>query len=217
MSNENELAESTEQQGAGADDLNATLGESETEFVVGDEKKQPLSAGTLVVGGLIAVAGLATYFMSVRNGPKAVSANPSTASANATITQFLSNDSQNAERMRQLLKDTEKAVQQFKQQPAKTQIPLDDLKTNPFRAETAATNDAAEKALEKQKKEETLKAVSALRVQSIMSGGKRKAVMINNTLYTEGESVQGFQIEKISSDAVIVKNSVGRFALKMQK
>jgi hypothetical protein len=218
MSSESENIEAqTQDSTTGADDLSAALTEGDTSFV-STEKRQQIGTGTLVVGGLIAAAAAMTYFMHLRTGPAKASANPAAANADATITQFLSNDSQNAERMRQLLKDTEKAVQQFQQQPGKTQVPLDELKTNPFRTELAAAkNEEAEKAAEKKKKDELLQAAAALKVQTIMSGGKRKAAVINGALRTEGEEVNGFEVEKINADSVIVRKDGSRFALKMQK
>src|SRR3954469_10939968 len=183
MSTESEnLDTQTQENTGGADDLNAALNEGEASFVSTD-KKARLSTGTLVVGGLIAAAAGLTYFRPLRTGPAKAAANPATASADATITQFLSNDTQNAEKMRQLLKDTEKAVQQFQQQPAKTQVPIEALKTNPFRTEEAAgKNEEAEKVAEQKRKDELRTAAASLKVQTIMSGGKRKAAMINGTL-----------------------------------
>ena len=218
MSTESENVESQGQDTAttGAEDLSAALTEGEASFV-SSEKRQPISTGTLVVGGLIAAAAALTYFMHLRSGPAKAAANPSTANADATITQFLSNDSQNAEKMRQLLKDTEKAVQQFQQQPAKTQVPLEELKTNPFRTELgAAKNEEAEKAAEQKRKDELRTAAASLKVQTIMSG-KRKAAMINGSLKAEGEEINGFEVEKINADSVIVRKDGSRFALKMQK
>jgi hypothetical protein len=220
MSTESENVESQGQEDAaitGAEDLSAALTEGDASFVT-TEKKHQLSTGTLVVAGLIAAAAALTYFMHLRTGPAKAAANPATANADATISQFLSNDSQNAERMRQLLKDTEKAVQQFQQQPGKTQVPLDELKTNPFRTEfAAAKNEEAEKAVEQKRKDELRTAAATLKVQTIMSGGKRKAAMINGSLKAEGEEVNGFEVEKINTDSVIVRKDGSRFALKMQK
>jgi hypothetical protein len=219
MSTESENVESQGQEASastGAEDLSAALTEGDTSFV-SSEKRQPISTGTLVVGGLIAAAAAMTYFMHLRSGPSKAVANPATANADATITQFLSNDTQNAEKMRQLLKDTEKAVQQFQQQPAKTQVPLEELKTNPFRTELGtAKNEEAEKAAEQKRKDELRTAAASLKVQTIMSG-KRKAAMINGSLKAEGEEVNGFEIEKINTDSVIVRKDGSRFALKMQK
>jgi hypothetical protein len=50
-----------------------------------------------------------------------------------------------------------------------------------------------------------------------MSGGARKSCMVNNTLYTEGQQVDGFTIEKIAPDSVIVRNGSYRFELRMQR
>ncbi len=203
------------QDGGSSDDLSAALTESDATFVTG-EKKQQLSTGTLLVGGLLFACAAATYFMYVRTGPKAAAANPETASASATITQFLSDDTRNAERMRQLLSDTEKAVQQFQTHPARTQVPIDALRTNPFRQEKADLGETAAKALEQKKRDQMLKDVAALKVQSIIHG-KRKAVMINNTLYEQGQVVEGFTVDSIGPAAVVMRKEANRFELKMQK
>ena len=41
--------------------------------------------------------------------------------------------------------------------------------------------------------------------------------MINNTMYTEGQQVDSFVVEKINPGTVVVKSSVYRFELRMQK
>ena len=60
-------------------------------------------------------------------------------------------------------------------------------------------------------------AFAALRLQSIIHSGSRKACMINNTLYLQGQQVEQFLIEKIEPDRVVVKTGAYRFDLKMQK
>lgn len=207
--------QSDEQQGQDvAGDLNAALADAETKFVT-EEKKQ-ISAGTIVVGGLLVACTAATWFMYVRNSPTAAAANPATAAADATITQFLTDDTQNVARMKQLLEDTDKAVQQFQNDQTKAQIPIDQLQTNPFRADSADMTVAAEKVLEQKKKDQLLKEANGLKVQSIIHG-KRRAAMINNTLYTEGQQVNGFLIEKIQPGEVVVRADKYRFKLLIQK
>src|SRR2546426_863445 len=61
------------------------------------------------------------------------------------------------------------------------------------------------------------KAVQTLQLQTVVIRANRKACMINNTMYQEGESVESFTIEKISPSAVIVRSGVYRFELKMAK
>jgi hypothetical protein len=221
------FSSNSDQQNGGGEqteqDLSSALNEtSDGNFVLEENTpKRQVSAGTLAVGGLIAACAAVVYFMYLRNGPQAANASDATAAANSTITQFLSADGENVEKMKQMLKDTEKAVQQFQNHPAKSQVPLDNLRTNPFRQVTTELgNKAEEKAAEeaaKRKREETLKAVQSLRVQSIIAGGARKAVMINNKMYTEGEEVDRFVVEKIKSGSVIVRFEKSRFELKMQK
>lgn len=204
------------QESGGAEDLSAALSEPEAGFITEQPKKQ-LSAGTLAVGGLVVLIAGAVYFMYLRNGPQAAKAADATSSATTTINQFLSGG-QNAAQMKQMLDDTEKAVQQFRNNdPAKTQVPIAELKTNPFSQPTAAKtgNNADREA--KKLREEMVKAVQALKVQSVIHGGKRKAAMINGTLYQEGQQVGQFVVEKIGPGSVIVRNGKSRFELKMQR
>ena len=62
-----------------------------------------------------------------------------------------------------------------------------------------------------------LKAVQSLRLQSIMYSETRKACMINDTMYREGDLAETFTIEKVTQTSVIVKNGVYRFELRMQR
>jgi hypothetical protein len=50
-----------------------------------------------------------------------------------------------------------------------------------------------------------------------MQSGTKKSCMVNNALYTEGQQVESFTIEKISPDGIIVRNGAYRFELRMQR
>lgn len=212
--------------GAGADssDLSAALGGGgETEFVVsGDEKKNPMQ-GLMYLLLLLAVGGGVTYFMYQRSGPATAQAGvtPEAQAAEQTINQFLTSGPDGIKMMQSMLKDTEKVVQQFLDYPSVTQIPLSALHTNPFRfakAEAAASADAeVSKRKREEEKQAAIKASEALQLQSIVHSGSRKACMINNTLYSEGQQVERFTIEKIEPARVIVKTVTYRFELKMQR
>ena len=41
--------------------------------------------------------------------------------------------------------------------------------------------------------------------------------MINNALYTEGQQIDAFTIEKISANGVIVRSGIYRFNVPMQR
>jgi hypothetical protein len=81
----------------------------------------------------------------------------------------------------------------------------------PSESETAA------KKRREEERQAVLKAVATLNLQSVIHSGTIKSCMINNTLYTEGQQVDDFVIERIDPGAVIVKNGVYRFELRMQK
>jgi hypothetical protein len=230
MSTQNAPSTSQDQSSTGgSEDLASQLGGGgETEFVVsGDEKKSP-AQGLMYLLLLLAIGGGGMYFMYKRQGPAtaAAAATPEVQKAEQTINTFLTSGPDGIKMMHSMLKDTEKVVKQFLDYPSLTQIPLSSLHTNPFRfaaasneTKAAATEDAAKKKREEEK-QAAIKACDALKLQSIISGS-RKACMINNTLYQEGQVVEQsgieFTIDKIEPARVIVKAGTYRFELKAKR
>jgi len=162
--------------------------------------------------------------MYVRSGPSAASAAALEAEeAKQQISQFLDGGGTNIANMERMLRETEKVVAQFVTYPSVTQIPLGDLAKNPFRQKAVKDpgNPQAESEAAKQRRIEAEKAavtraVGELRLQSIIAG-TRKACMINNAMYTVGQKVDDFVIEKIETDVVTVKCGPYRAELRMQK
>ena len=179
----------------------------------GGAKKSP--ASLYVLGGLAVVGAAVVWFMFFRGTPQAAQA--AVPAGGTDIKQFL--DSDNIALMKQTLKDTEKVVHQFQTYPAQTQIPLDSLKSNPFRElapkgdAPVAKNDDDDEAKEHAK---ILTAVAELHLQSIMRGGKYKGCMINNTLYKEGQQVGIFTLQQVGAGSVVIESGKYRFELKMQ-
>ena len=205
----------------GGGDLSGVLGSGDGGGFVSEEKK-PLNTGTLVMAGFLLACGVGTYVMYTRNAPAKTAPSADSAAAQSTITQFLSDDKQNVSKMKDLLQNTEKAVEQFRAAPAKTQVPLENLQTNPFRI-AAATPDGTpgeDEAAAKKKADEaraaTLKAAQALNLQFIVVG-KKKSCLINNGRYLEGQQVGEFTIESISPNSVVISKDDARFELKMKK
>lgn len=208
----------------GVDDLNAALHGGEMNFV--GETKQPMSKGTLVVVGLLIACGAATYFMYVRTGPDAAVA-AGDPKAEQTIGQFLSGSEQNVNLMRKMLQDTEKVVTQFRTQAAETQVPLEQLATNPFmkekpkpREDTKAAEKAEQVRLATARAEEAL---GELRLQTIIHRDPKKAsCMINNTLYRRGQKISAgdgkvtFTVDDIRPDGVSVSTAVVDQVLKFE-
>jgi hypothetical protein len=116
-----------------------------------------------------------------------------------------------------MLRNTEKIVQQFNNDQSSKQVPLGSLQTNPFRVSTGeGEEDPVAKRKLAEQRQAVLKDYQALQLQSIMHG-KVSTCMINNTLYKEGQQVNGFTIDKIDKDVVSVRQGAWKFDLKMQK
>lgn len=204
-----------------APDVSGAMGEDETGIVT--EAKAPLNRGAVMMFVLVLAGIGVTYLMYVRSGPQSADA-ATAAQAEATdaaISSFLSAKESNRKVMEQMLQNTQKVVEQFLSYPSATQVPLSDLRTNPFRRATSTPGVPGDEEATRRKREEErvalLKAVQQLQLQSIMHSDTMRACMIDNTLYQEGQQVGSFAIEKINPSAVIVKSGPYRFELRMQR
>ena len=208
----------------GGEDLVEALSEAEGGAIVVEEKK-PLNRSTIVTFVVLVIGAGGVWFMYQRTGPnKAAAADQEAVAAKTTINNFLSGGSENIRLMESMLRNTQKVVQQFLNYPSMTQVPLSDLRTNPFRVrgETSAGDKTAlSEAAEKRRREEerltALRAVQNLQLQSIMFGGSRRACMVNGAMYTEGQTIDGFAIETINQASVVVKSGPYRFELRLQR
>jgi hypothetical protein len=217
MSDDNDLQDGGT---AGGDDgLGGALGAGDSEFVVPSEK--PKGGGQFAIFGLVAVAAAVTYFMYWKTGPQDAAAATTDAAANAAITQFLTDGQASLRTMEQMRASTEKVVARFMKYPANTQVPLGQLRANPFRFMEAAPKADATAAAAKRKREEeraaATRAVGGLQLQSVIHSDKVRACMINNAMYQEGQQVDAFTVERIEPGGVIVKTNGFRFSLKMQQ
>jgi hypothetical protein len=201
--------------------------ESDMGFVA--ERPKGNRNGVMLLVGLLLLGGATIYFMRLKGGPQTAQASPESATAKATITEFLSDGGRNITQMRDTLKNTEVIVQQFATQSNEHQVPVENLKTNPFQMlETKPPKDpneekriqdaidAAQAAAARAKLMGEIKqGASALRVESIMLG-KTPICMINNTAFTAGQEINGFKIDSIEKGFIIVSKSGFRLKLAMQ-
>lgn len=205
----------------GMDDLNAALApDGGSEFFVGEEKPAA-NKSWMVLAFLVALGGAALYVMHLRTGPKPAAAAVESQQANKTITSFLEGGESNIRMMEQALNETERVVRRFVEYPNANQVPLADLRTNPFRLllqrDPVNTSEIATRKRAEEERQAVIRSVQTLRLQSVMSGAGSRSCMINNTLYREGQNVEGFTVEKISAGSVIVKQGQYRFELRMQQ
>ena len=215
--NDSEIEQEDQNQDDEAPQFGDETGDST--FVVSGEK-EPLSKSTLAMFVLLVVAGAGTYFMYVRTGTQTAGA-ATDIKAQQVIKQFMTEREKNPDAMKKMLLETEAKVRWFRTYPGDNQRPLT---ANPFRmtpledaGKTPAPDDERSKKQREEERIAVLKAVNALQLQSVMHSDASKSCMINNSLYLEGQQVEGFTIEKISPNAVIVRNGSYRFELRMQR
>lgn len=208
---------------APGEDLTAALAsEGEISFVA--EERKSINRTTLVMFAVLLAGAGGLYFMHLRSGPRAAQAADATAvAAQQTIDKFLGDGGGSIRAMETMLRDTEKVVQQFLSYPSMTQVPLESLRTNPFRFRAAGpatpsrSTEAAEKQRREQEKQEAIAAVKRLQLQSILHSADRRACVIDRQFYSEGQQVNGFSIEKINPQSVVVRKDRWRFELKMAR
>jgi hypothetical protein len=214
-----------EQLGDKENDLQQTLSEESADFAVEPPRRPQMGRGTLLLLGL-AVAGLGgTYFMYLRSGPQRADASTvaQAKAADQAIHSFLNGGADGRRMMEHLLHNTQQVVQRFLSYPSATQVPLKDLKGNPFRQLPVAAVAGRQQQisrLEEQRKQEQaravmLKSARTLKLQSVFLGTNLKTCVINNTLCREGQRVGDFTVEAIQSGAVILRSGQDRFELKM--
>jgi len=209
----------------GVDDLTMSLhggGAGEANFV--SESKNPVSKGTMVVAGLLIACAGVTYFMYVRNGPAtAVASDPN---ADQTINSFLQGGSSKTKEWTDLIKSTDRVVQQFKREIP--QVPLASLAGNPFqKGKSKPSVDQA--AMDKERRKAYLsgkikEAFADLKLQTIIHPNpKRATCMINNALYRKGQKVTVgteekvvFTVDDIRPDGVSVSSMAVDEAIKFE-
>jgi hypothetical protein len=193
-------------------------GAAEQEEIV-EPKRLRINANTLLLIGLLTVVGAGTYLMCMRAGAQVARADPAVTVAATAIDAFLKGGEQDQHQMGAMLRDTEKIVQQFNSYPSARQIPLGDVRNNPFRvgAETQPSAPLAQE-IAKQKDQEALIAArqiaAGLKLESIVYGG-HSVCMINGKPYGEGQGTGDFTVVRILSQGVWVRIGAVRLELVM--
>src|SRR5215213_8600553 len=113
----------------GGEESTDSMGDAGSAFMSGEEKKPGAGKGVLVLLGLVLVGGGGYFYM--KQGP--ATADAATAQGPDTVTTFLNDGEKHVLMMKQMLNNSEKVVQRFRSYPERTQVPLKDLRANPFR------------------------------------------------------------------------------------
>jgi hypothetical protein len=204
---------------------NAEMAESsgdDTDLIATEKKPINRSAVTLFV--IVAIGTAATYVMHLRAGPQSAhGADPTMIVAEAAINDFMKGGKTNIVELSQMLDGTAREVEQFRDYTNVAQVPLGELKVNPFESSAlkplAPVEDSAEVARKKKELEHAavVKEVQAMQLQTIVIRANHKACIINNTMYQEGDTLGDFKIDKITPTAVVVRNGAYKFELRMAK
>ncbi|MDD4889698.1 MAG: general secretion pathway protein GspB [Phycisphaerae bacterium] len=197
-----------------------------------------LSRANLTLFGLFVIGIAIVAFMSLKKGPQTVSASDKQASkkVDTAIDKFLQAQRQSPRaepgkatpangraEADKLISDTRHLVEMFFNFTSKKQVPLENLRTNPFRFEDSETKQgvkttAAQQADDAAKKKRLDKAkadFAKLRLQTILTGPAGRQAMINTSVLKVGDTIDGFTIEDIQPRSVRLSFEGTEFKLEM--
>jgi hypothetical protein len=202
-------------------------GGQDEEFVIADdEKKSTASRTTIAFIGLAAVAAGGLWFMRQRTvGPAEAAADPLVPTAQDSVRQFLDGGQAEIDEMEALVNDTAAIRDRFASLGLRLQVPLDQLKTNPFfvpdeEPEVDEDNEefererlAQESFRARQEREQAIRAAAGrLRVETVFLG-KRPTCIINGTICRVGTELEGFTVTAIADAGVTVTKDGLQFTL----
>lgn len=198
------------------------------EFVLPAQKK-PISKATMAFVLVAALAAGGLWWMKQRTGgpAPAEAADAGVDAARASIQQFLAGGSGSVSEMKTLLADSENITDKFESFSEDHQIPLEELKTNPFYNEIPPDDSANVESprldLSRQQQEarrielERLNnAAAQLQVQTIFFG-RNPTAMIGGKICQVGQQLGEFKVIAIRADAVELGAGEHRFELKLKR
>ena len=225
------------QAGAGEDGASfaAQLAGGGEEFILPTPKKT-LSTGMILFIGVAAVAAGGLWWMNQRTGgpTPAEASDPSVTAARESIQQFLAGGSGSVAEMKSLLADSQQITDKFETYSENRQVPLHELKTNPFYAEVeeeeiaevAPRVDLSRQQLEERARRDAERqrleterltlAASKLEVQTIFFG-KTPTALVDGKICQVGQQLGEFTVSAIRPDAIEVKNGEHTFEVKLKK
>jgi hypothetical protein len=183
-----------------------------------------------------AVAAGGLWWMNQRTGgpSPAEAADPNVDAARASIQQFLADGSGSVAEMKALLADSDQITDKFASYSENRQVPLEEIKNNPFYQEVEAAevaDDVPAVDLTRQQQEERARreaernraelerltlAASKMEVQTIFFG-KNPTALIDGKICRVGQEIGEFTIAAIRADGVELRNGKNSFDLKLKR
>ncbi len=182
------------------------------------------NATNLALAGMFIAAVAVLYLLSLRGGPREASAQEKVNEARVDAVLLQLQASQKAGPGHKSA--TQEIMDRFYHDAQDRQVPLDNLKGNPFYFRTPPRTDLTQAAEDSTKEAfasppidigeaDALKRASTLSLQSILSGTHGNVAMISNNLLTTGQSIQGWTVKRIDPKSVLLCRGEQTYVLRM--
>ncbi len=200
------------------------------ERAAGSAGRPKLNRSTLILVGVFLAGAGAVAFLAMRGGPKEATA--SDKDLELKVEQFIARDTAKkvagtTKTKADDLADTRKVVDEFYNFASRRQVPLDNLKSNPFvfgdgeeestpaEDNTRAAKRAAAEAAAKRKKALAAE-LAKLTLQSVMGGRRGNTAIINNNFVAINDSLGSFVVKSISGRSVELAAGETTFTLSLK-
>ncbi len=197
------------------------------------EGSKLLNKGTLLILGVVLIAGGALYAMRLSQGDSGPTEEVKKADARIEqlMTQIKSSEAAGGDHklargsIEALMHDAEFIIAQLDVDPSKRQVPVEYTKKNPFYLfiDQAATpvaakpsEDAEAKRLAEQQKQLAAE-LARFKLGSILPNGRKPVAIIDNKIVQVGEAVGSFKVKEIQKLAVVLESENGtEFTLSIE-
>ena len=184
-------------------------------------RKLPISPGNLLLAGLLGVAAVGLYLLSLRNGPQMASAEEQATDARieAALVQ-LKNTPLGS------LDETEAVVDTFYYEAKQRQVPISRLVGNAFvyllpsptgiitPGQTSGSGSAGQ---EQEEETDAIRIVKQLELQSVLMGSGGAKAMISNSVVGEGRVIKGWTVRSIKPREVLLTRGDLKYVLRMRQ
>lgn len=194
-------------------------GESD-DFVMVEEKK-PMNTSVVALILIAAVGGALVYFMYLRGRFNADTQTPQQKQMTEAVSDFMANSDSSINQMDQELAKTEKAVAAFQQSNDAGQVPLNQLRLNPFEIEqprsAAGTVAPLPRNTAPDPADVVRNAAGKVKVQMILYSTAGSSANIGNRLVKTGDRVEidqvQFTVKTITQTSVVLSHPTGDFTV----
>jgi hypothetical protein len=186
------------------------------EFAGGPADSPRVSKATLGMIGLFLAGAAVVGILSLRGGPSKADAKDQ---AVETRVETFINQNQRDGGLAKDFQETKKVVDAFYNYASRHQVPVEDLKANPFVFDQSKKGAGAAKAADTSKETARRQAelqgeLGKLTLQSVMMGARGGTAIVNNNFVAEGHKLGSFTVTKIQPGQVQLTCEGAMFLLR---